>query len=379
MIHTIVSMNLAEFPNASFDSLRDVLLEQIEAGLNPGAQLSVRVGFEEVCSIAAGVARVDSGTPVTRQTVMPFFSSAKPITAVAIGILADSGRLDFDDPVSKFIPEFSTHGKDRVTIAHLLNHTSGLADDSLADNGSDKEEVIDRLSATPLVDGWVPGERAAYLPTAGWHLLGEIVERQSGVAFDDFVQDFILDPIGMKSTIPSVDVATANELGEALSVMHISRKGQSSIHPAFTPEKLGRFTRPGSGFHGTASDLSAFYATLLNGGVSESGERVVTQETLTRLTTRSHDGILDETFGIVMDRGLGFGISSNRHGPAVPYGYSRYASDDTFGHGGKESSTGFADPDRELSVALIFNAMPGEPAHDRRVKQVLNKVYEALD
>lgn len=372
-------MNSFDFSNPNFAPVHDVLLEQIEAGLNPGAQLSVRIGYEEVCSIAVGVSRVNSGTPVSKQTVMPLFSSAKPITAVAIGILADTGRLDCGDPVSKFIPEFSTHGKDRVTLTHLLNHTSGLADDSLADNGITKEEVIDRLATTPLIEDWTPGERAAYLPTAGWHLLGEIVERQSGVSFEDFVQDFILDPIGMSSTIPNVDVATANELGETLSVMHISRNGENSVHPVFTPEKLGRFTRPGIGFHGTASDLSAFYSTLLNGGVSESGEHVVSEETLNRLITRSHDGILDETFGVVMDRGLGFGISSNRHRPAVPYGYSRYASDDTFGHGGKESSTGFADPERELSVALIFNAMPGEPAHDRRVKQVLNKVYEALD
>jgi len=79
-----------------------------------------------------------------------------------------------------------------------------------------------------------------------------------------------------------------------------------------------------------------------------------------------------------MDRVLGFFIDSQRHSPAVPCRYGRAASHLTFGHGGKESSTGFADPERGLAVALVFNVMPGEPKHDRRLKQVLGAVYEAV-
>ncbi|MEE8046809.1 MAG: serine hydrolase, partial [Dehalococcoidia bacterium] len=66
------------------------------------------------------------------------------------------------------------------------------------------------------------------------------------------------------------------------------------------------------------------------------------------------------------------------HGPAVPYGYGSAASPETFGHGGKESSTGFADPERGLALSLIFNGMPGEPKHDRRLKRALSAVYQAL-
>jgi CubicO group peptidase (beta-lactamase class C family) len=117
---------------------------------------------------------------------------------------------------------------------------------------------------------------------------------------------------------------------------------------------------------------------LLAGGVSRNGERIIAEATVASLTTRQHDGLLDETFGVVMDRWLGFFIDSQRHGPAVPYGYGWAVSPTTFGHGGKESSTGFADPERGLAVSLIFNGMPGEPAHDRRLKQTLAAVYEAV-
>ena len=80
-----------------------------------------------------------------------------------------------------------------------------------------------------------------------------------------------------------------------------------------------------------------------------------------------------------MDRGLGFFIDSQRHSPAVPYGYGIAASSATFGHGGKESSTGFADPERGLAVSLIFNGMPGETKHDRRLKRALSAMYEAVE
>jgi CubicO group peptidase (beta-lactamase class C family) len=121
-----------------------------------------------------------------------------------------------------------------------------------------------------------------------------------------------------------------------------------------------------------------FYSMLLNSGIAPDGERVISESILASLTTRQHDGILDETFGVVMDRGLGFFIDSQRHSPAVPYGYGTAASQTTFGHGGKESSTGFADPEKGLTVSLVFNGMPGEPKHDRRLKRVLAAVHEAV-
>ena len=308
---------------------------------------------------------------------MPLFSSAKPITAVALGILADSGRLNFDDPVSTHIPEFGAHGKSAIQIRHLMNHTSGLADDSLADGGTNRAEVIARLSDSHTIEGWTPGDRSAYIPTAGWHILGEVIERTSGSSFESFVQDFILDPIGMADTYPNVDPELADRLGDQRGAMHDSRSSPMTLNPAYSPERLGRFVRPGSSFHGPAHDMAKFYSMLLNDGASASGDQIVSEETVAHLTTRQQDGLLDETFGVVMDRGLGFFIDSQRHSPAVPYGYGTAASSSTFGHGGKESSTGFADPEKGLAVSLVFNGMPGEPRHDRRLKRVLAAVYEA--
>lgn len=363
---------------ASFEPVKNLLEQQIQDGLHPGAQLSVAIDGELIADFAVGERVVDSGAELTNRSLMPLFSSAKPITAVALGVLADSGRLSFDDPVATHIPEFGANGKSGIQIKHIMNHTSGLADDALADGGTSRAEVISRLSASGVVDGWNPGERSAYIPTTGWHILGEIIERTSGSSYESFVQDFVLAPLGMAHTFPNVEPDFAVKLGDDLGVMHDSRRQPMTVSAAYTPERLGRFVRPGSSFHGPAHDMVKFYSMLLNGGVTSSGELIISVETVKRLTTRQHEGLLDETFGVVMDRGLGFFVDSQRHSPAVPYGYGTAASPLSFGHGGKESSTGFADPEKELAVSLIFNGMPGEPKHDRRLKRILAAVFDAI-
>ncbi|NQW19579.1 MAG: beta-lactamase family protein [Chloroflexi bacterium] len=363
----------------SFKPVINLLEEQIQEGLHPGAQLCVAVDGNVIADFAVGESVVGSGVVLTNNSVMPLFSSAKPITAVALGVLADSGRLSFDDPVAMHIPEFAAHGKSKILVRHIMNHTSGLDDDSLADGGATRSEVIDRLNDSRIIDGWIPGERSAYIPTAGWHILGEVIGRTSDSSYESFVQRFVLDPIGMTGTFPNVAPEIAERLGENRAAMHDSRRQPITVNPAYTSERLGRFVRPGSSFHGPAHDMVKFYSMLLKDGVSSDGEQVISESTLAILTTRQHEGLLDETFGVVMDRGLGFFIDSQRHSPVVPYGYGTVASSSTFGHGGKESSTGFADPERGIAVSLVFNGMPGEPKHDRRLKRTLALVYEAVE
>jgi CubicO group peptidase (beta-lactamase class C family) len=80
-----------------------------------------------------------------------------------------------------------------------------------------------------------------------------------------------------------------------------------------------------------------------------------------------------------VDWGLGFIINSNQYGvETVPYGYGRRASPRTFGHGGRQCCTGFADPEHGLAAALIFGGAPGEEAHQARMREALSALYEGL-
>ena len=188
----------------AFQPVKDLLEQGIQDGLHPGAQLCVALDGEVVADFAVGESVVATGTAITPDSVMPLFSSAKPITAVAIGVLADSGRLNFNDLVATHIPEFAARGRSNIQIKHLLNHTSGLAYDALADGGQSRAAVIVRLSDSHTIEGFIPGECSKYNPTAGWHILGEVIERASGTSFEAFIQDFILDPLGMSETYPNV-------------------------------------------------------------------------------------------------------------------------------------------------------------------------------
>jgi CubicO group peptidase (beta-lactamase class C family) len=138
---------------------------------------------------------------------------------------------------------------------------------------------------------------------------------------------------------------------------------------------------PGGNGYGPANQLVRLYRMLLNQGELD-GVRLLSPETAELFTARHREGLYDRTFRATLDWGLGFIMNSRRHdetngGPA-PYGYGPHASDDTFGHGGNQCSTAFADPEHRLAAAVAFNGMPGEPKHQKRMRAVLAAIYESL-
>jgi CubicO group peptidase (beta-lactamase class C family) len=136
---------------------------------------------------------------------------------------------------------------------------------------------------------------------------------------------------------------------------------------------------PGSGARGPGRELGMFYEMLLAGGRSASGRQIILPESVRVLTSQQRVGMYDHTFKHIVDWGLGFIINSAQYGvDTVLYGYGRYASPRAFGHGGRQCCTGFADPEYGLAAAVIFADQPGEEAHNRRMREVLDCLYESL-
>ena len=96
------------------------------------------------------------------------------------------------------------------------------------------------------------------------------------------------------------------------------------------------------------------------------------------LTSRQRIGMHDITFKHIIDWGLGFIVNSAHYGEAIPYGFGNRASLRAFGHGGSQSSVAMADPEYGVAIVVIFNGMPGEDAHQRRMRATLEAVYEDL-
>jgi CubicO group peptidase (beta-lactamase class C family) len=127
--------------------------------------------------------------------------------------------------------------------------------------------------------------------------------------------------------------------------------------------------------------LGRFYEMLLaHGSLGDAGgSRLLSPQAVEALTARHRAGIQDNTFKHVLDWGLGIIVNSSQYGAeTVPYGYGHHASPRTFGHSGYRSSTGFADPENGLVVALIFNGTPANDRHERRIRAVLDALYEDL-
>jgi CubicO group peptidase (beta-lactamase class C family) len=211
-------------------------------------------------------------------------------------------------------------------------------------------------------------------------MLGEIVRRADGRAFADYVSEEIFEPLDMADSWVQMTEARYAAYGDRMGAMYVTDP-PSTEPPAMRGMASARGFRralpSGSGI-GPMSDLVKLFEMFLGHG-ERAGERVLGRSTVEAMTARHRTGMLDETFGMVIDWGLGLMVNSwhYRQRPAS-YGYGDHASHRTFGHGGQQSSLAFADPSRGLAVALCFNGRPGELANYRRTQAIVTAVYEDL-
>jgi CubicO group peptidase (beta-lactamase class C family) len=228
-----------------------------------------------------------------------------------------------------------------------------------------------------LERGWTPGEKAGYHLFTSWYILGELVRRYDGRPFSDYVRQEIFLPLGMRDSWIGMTNDAIARYADRLGSMPLTEKSPAAAHRYDSPAGMTACI-PGGNARGPMHDLGRFYQMLLGGGQLD-GARVLSSASVEQMTTPQRVGMYDETFKHVMDWGLGLIIDSNRYGAAtVPYGYGRHASPRTFGHGGSQSSTGFADPERKLVVAAVFAGMPGDRQHDARMRAFVEAVYEDL-
>jgi CubicO group peptidase (beta-lactamase class C family) len=283
-------------------------------------------------------------------------SMTKPLTAVCIAILADEGKLRIDGPLAEHLPEFaglmvSENGQTArpsrpVTLRDLLTHTSGMGEMTTREPHLTLAETSERLSHQPL--RFQPGTRWAY-STAAIDLLGRVVEAASGMPFDQFLQNRVLDPLGMKDT--SFWVAPDKESRLARSYRwnaQTNRLEETTIPYLYGTTAADRRHPPlgGAGLFSTAKDMARFYQMMLNRGAFN-GKRILKAGTVAEMT-RKQTGALNARPG--MPWGLGFCVIED---PAKLTA-NTVLSPSSFGHGGAFSTQSWADPARNLIWILMF-------------------------
>lgn len=181
----------------------DKLVQESYKPSEPGvAVIAVRDG-KIIFRKGQGMANLELGAPIEPDMVFRLGSITKQFTAVAILILAEQGKLALDDSISKFLPDYPTHDH-LITVKHLLTHTSGIKSYTsmpewppLWRKDFTVQELIDFFKYQPMESA--PGKRWAY-NNSGYILLGAIIEKVSGQSYEQFIQQSIFEPLGMKQS-----------------------------------------------------------------------------------------------------------------------------------------------------------------------------------
>jgi len=342
---------------------RDLLEQGVVDGTHIGAQIYVSRGREVLTDDAVGEAR--PGVPMTTESLMIWFSMTKAVTAVAVAQQWERGNLSIDERVVRYIPEFGAHGKDAITLRHLLTHTAGIpnADGILQAKpwSETNAENLARIYDAPLE--YEPGTRAGYHPAGGMTVLGEIVARVSATPYAEYVRREIFVPLGMDDCWVGMPedryVAYADRIGH----MH-NTEGDEPVELSWLEQSsVAAIPVPGGGGRGPIKQLARMYEALLFGGILD-------PVTVAAVSARHRTEMLDETFGCVLDWGLGFAVDT--------FAMGRHCSRRAFGHGGHQSSLAFCDAEHGVVVAYVCNGMPGRERHNARLAAVSTAAYVDL-
>lgn len=196
-----VSSNSQHVPKAKIDSL----FVNWDKEDSPGCALGIIRDGQLVYGRGYGMANLEYKIPNTTKSIFRIASTSKQFTAACIIHLHQKGLLELNDPLSRFFPEFPTYA-DRITVTHLLNHTSGIRDYlTLAylsgyrdDDFYTDEEVMNWLINQKTLN-FSPGEEHLY-SNSGYWLLGQIVKKISGQTMAEYAKENIFSPLGMTNT-----------------------------------------------------------------------------------------------------------------------------------------------------------------------------------
>jgi CubicO group peptidase (beta-lactamase class C family) len=361
--------------------------EYVKSNKVPGIVTMVSRNGKIVYYEAFGNRGADDQSKMKKDDLFRIYSMTKPITAVAAMQLYEEGKFHLNDPVTKFIPEFENikvlndkgvvvSSEEKMTMQQLLTHTAGFSygfnPNDMVDQkygeaklweSKDLDDFTEKIAALPL----------KFEPGTKWHysiavdLTGLIVERLSGKSLEDYFQDHIFNPLGMKDTFFEVP---KNKSDRFLPNHYFDASTKSPKTLPIDPnsamsnyEKVSLYSG-GGGLVSTAMDYMIFTECLRNGGIYN-GKRILGPKTVKFMTKNHLEGSLTNTvnsgenplskaqsdgFGF----GLGFGIVTNSTNNRV------IGSDGEYNWGGAAGTVFWIDPVEDLVVVSMIQLM-GSP------------------
>ena len=377
--------------------LEDALHRYVDDQYLVGSVTLVLKDGKIVFEKAMGMRDREAQDPMEADDLFRIASQTKAIVTTAALILQEQGKLSIREPVGMYLPEWENttvavaneDGYDvvpanrAITIRDLMTHTAGVGWGSqparaewegadlmywyLADRAEGIREVARVLASLPM-DAH-PGERFVY--GLGIDVLGAVIEVVSGQPLDEFLQDYLLDPLGMKDTHFFVPPEKSNRLavvygGSADGLIRLTTQGhyRGQGHYIDGPRKT---FGGGAGLVSTAHDYARFLQMILNGGELD-GQRVLSPTTVD-LMLSNHIGDIGLGAGTTM--GLGFELITDLGA------YGRPGAEGEFSWGGAYHTSYFASPQHGLVVVYLTQIMNPQPGlTDRNRLRALT--YQAI-
>lgn len=384
----------SEIDGADVDRIWQAVRHWYQAGMHPAIQLCIRRNGKVVLNRAIGHGWGNAPSdepdaekiPVTTDTPFCVYSAAKGITATVAHMLVEQGVFALDDRVCDYIPSYTSHGKDRTTIRHVLTHSAGVPfptgpkpDLRRADDHEYAQEQLGKLR--PL---YPPGRMHMYHALTWGPLMREIVYAAAGKDIRDILAAEILEPLNFRWTNFGVApqdiplVAPSHPTGKPLppAIAAIFRKAiGGTVHEIIpytnTPAFLSTVV-PSSNTISTADELSRFAEIWRRGGELD-GVRIMSPERMYGAVQESRRLRPDVAVGLMPARwGTGYMLGTDRFGP-----FGRNAPQ-AFGNLGLANIAIWADPARGLAAGLISSGKPGKDPELKRYKALMNTITAAI-
>ncbi len=295
---------------------------------------------------ATGLADLEKNQPMEVETVFWIASMSKPITATAVMMMQDEGKLSVDDPVSKYLPDF-IGAKAGITLKQCLTHCSGL-DDLHTDETNDVatlKELMPLIAAKPLV--FPPGSTWSYCQSS-INTAARVVEIVCGKSFPEFLNERLFKPLGMIDTtfypsetqVPRIANSYQRTDDGKLEKAAITLLGTKPI------TDKSRYPLTSGGLFSTANDYTRFVQMILRGGELD-GTRYLKRETVKQMTTVQSG---DLVAGFLPGSAWGLGWNIVRE----PQGVTSALSPGSFGHGGLFGTQVWIDPVKGRIYLLLI-------------------------
>ena len=310
-----------------------------------GAVTLVADGEKILHLAATGFSDIEKKAPMAEDTLFWIASMTKPITGTAVMMMQDEGKLSVDDPVSKYLPEF-TGDKAGITIKQCLTHSSGLGELTQDESKGivTLKDLSPLIAAKPLV--FPPGSKWQYCQT-GINTAARVVEVVSGSDFPSFLEARLFGPLEMKDTTFYLSDAQAARLVTPYSRENGDLKPSTFRYFHGKPlTSRDRYPMANGGLFSTASDYAKFAQMIINGGES-GGKRYLKAESVKQMTTIQSGELVT---GFTPGNGWGLGWCVVRE----PQGVSVALSPGSFGHGGAYGTQAWIDPVKKRIYLLMI-------------------------